>query len=140
MILAKLGNIKVYGDVDYRNKDCPRESAEAVTFVNFVRNEYPIYPGMLITHIRNEGKRRKWQTERDKAEGMTKGAPDFFIPGKPSFLCELKRQDHSLCKISAEQIRYLVIAKQAGSFCCVALGWEAAVQALKDWRNMYTNV
>jgi len=135
MILQKLEGIQIYGDTNYRDKTCPKESAEAVTFVSLVRRDHPKSYGKLITHIRNEGKRRKWQVEQEKAEGLTPGAPDFMIPCTPPFLCELKRQDHSICKISDAQIEYLHTAQGMGAWVCVALGYKAALEAFNDWRG-----
>jgi len=129
MNLKKLSNIKVYGDTKYRNKNCPTESQEQMTFFNMIRSIFPATYGRIAFHQRNESKRSYKQASFHKAEGLTKGVPDIVIPGKATFLCELKRQDHTLCRIGEEQIEYLEAAQKMGSFCCVALGWEAAMGA-----------
>jgi len=64
---------------------------------------------------------------------MTKGASDIVIPGCPSFVCELKRQDHTQSKWQDGQEEYLVSAAKGGSFVCVALGAVAAWEAFKMW-------
>ena len=120
--------LNVYGDVKYRG-DCPSETAEAVTFFAKIRREYPDSYGLIATHIRNEGKRSFHQVARQKAEGMTKGAPDIIIPGLPTFICELKRQDHTKSTWQDGQLEYLKAAHDAGAFVCVALGYKAAYEA-----------
>jgi hypothetical protein len=118
--------LKVYGDVGFRG-DCPSETLEAITFFARIRREYPTTYGKIATHIRNEGKRNWQQVARQKSEGMTKGAPDIIIPIGRSFVCELKRQDHTKSKWQD-----LKAAHDAGAFVCVALGYEAAYQAFLD--------
>jgi hypothetical protein len=126
--------LNVYGDQSYRG-DCPAESAEAITFFGKIRREYPDSYGLIATHIRNEGKRGFHQVARQKAEGMTKGAPDIIIPGCPAFICELKRQDHTKSRFQDGQLEYLEIAQVEGAFVCVALGYKAAYEAFILWKD-----
>lgn len=123
--------LKIYGDTSYRG-DCPSETLEAVTFFARIRREYPTTYGKIATHIRNEGKRNWQQVARQKSEGMTKGAPDIIIPMQKTFVCELKRQDHTKSKWQDGQLEYLKAAHDAGAFVCVALGYEAAYQAFLE--------
>ena len=127
-------SIKVYGDQKHRDKKCPPESAEQITFFNVLRRDYPEL-GAIAIHPRNEGKRSIQQTQRQKAEGMTPGASDIIIPGNPTFVCEMKRQDHTLCKWEPEQISYLQQCQKNGAFVCVALGYKAALEALEQWKK-----
>ena len=127
--------LKVYGDQEYRG-ECPLEEAEQATFFSQVRKAYPDTYGRLALHPKNEGKRRGAQfaqLARDKALGMTKSAPDVVLPGSPTLLIEIKRRDHTKSKWQEGPPEYLQAAQDAGCFVCVALGWEAAWQALKDW-------
>ena len=124
--------LSVYGDMDYRNKKCPTETAEQITFFNVLRREYPEI-GKVALHIRNEGKRTVQQAIRQKAEGMVSGASDIIIPGCPAFVCELKRADHTQSRWQDGQIEYLEACKNNGAFVCVALGHKAALEALKVW-------
>lgn len=126
--------LNVYGDVKYRG-DCPPESAEQITFFSMLRRQYPQTWGKVAIHPRNEGKRRHHQTARHKAEGMTPGAADIIIPGSPAFVCELKRKDHTKSFWQPAQLAYLEAAHEAGAFVCVALGWQAAYEAVKTWNN-----
>ena len=123
--------LKVYGDTSYRG-DCPSETLEAITFFAQLRREYPDTYGLIATHIRNEGKRSWEQVARQKAEGMTKGAPDIIIPTRRAFVCEMKRRDHTKSKWQPMQLEDLKSAHDAGAFVCVALGYDAAYSAFQD--------
>ena len=123
--------IKIYGEVKYRNKKCPPESTEQVTLFGWLRlNGYS-----TAVHPRNEGKRSYGQVNRQKAEGMTPGASDIIIPGNPAFVCELKRKDHTLSRWEPDQIDYLLQCQKDGAFVCVALGHQAAIEAVKAWKK-----
>ena len=124
--------LPVFGDQKYRNKKCPVESAEQITFFNALRRDYPEL-AIIAIHPRNEGKRTAQQTQRQKAEGMTAGASDIIIPTLRPFICELKRQDHTLCHWEPEQLKYMATAQTMGAFVCVALGYKAALEALEVW-------
>jgi hypothetical protein len=124
--------IKVYGDQSYRGF-CASESTEQVTFFSRLRYRYPDSYGMIAIHPRNEGKRHHIQAMRHKSEGMTKGAADIIIPGAPTFVCELKRRDHTQSTWAGGQIDYLLTAQAAGAFVCVALGCDAAWVAFEEW-------
>ena len=74
---------------------------------------------------------------KHQAEGMTKGAADIIIPARVAFVCELKRQDHTLSRWQSGQQEYLEAAQAAGAFACVALGAAAAWQAFEEWLDRY---
>ena len=119
--------LKVYGDTDFRGK-CPLEVAEQMTFFNAIRKtEY----GAIATHIRNEGKRTN--ALRERMEGMTPGASDIIIPARVPLVLEMKRRDHTLCHWQKGQLDYLKAAQDAGAFACVALGFDAAMEAFNEW-------
>ena len=128
--------IPVYGDTSYRNKKCPSEALEQVTFFNRIRKLYPDTYGLLAVHIKNEGKRTAHQAMKDKAEGMTAGASDIIIPGRTSFVCEMKRRDHTLSQWQDGQQEYILAAISAGAFACVALGADAAMEAFEKWISL----
>ena len=127
-------NIKTYGNPDFRGK-CPTESAEQITFFNWLRREYPDV-AIVATHIRNEGRRSHAQTARQKAEGMRSGQADIIIAGAPTFVCELKRADRTQSKWQDDQQEYLIQAASMGAFACVALGHKAAIEAFKEWNTI----
>ncbi len=122
-------DIPIYGDLTYRGK-CPKETLEQVTFFNRLRRDFPDTLGLIAFHVRNEGKRTHLQAAAEKSEGMTTGAADIIIPGAPTFVCELKRRDHTQSELKVEQLAFLRAAQARGSFVCVALGVDAAWEAL----------
>ena len=124
--------LQAYGDKTFRGK-CPTETAEQVTFFARLRRQFPDTWGRIAIHPRNEGKRHYQQTARQKAEGMTPGASDIVIPGNPSFVCELKRRDHTASRWQDGQVEYLEQAHSAGAFVCVAFGCDAAWEAFHEW-------
>ncbi len=119
--------VQVVGDKSFRGA-CPSEIVEQVTFFNRLRKEYPDTLGKIALHIRNEGNRTHNQAARQKAEGMVTGAPDIVIPGNPTILIEMKRRDHTLSRISLEQIEYLKAAKVNGAIVVISLGCDAAYE------------
>ena len=128
-------SIPVYGDQTYRG-DCPPEHVEQASFFAKLRREYPDSYGLIALHPRNEGLAVKGQfqaLQKERIEGMAKGAADIIIPGKRAFVCELKRQDHTKSKWQKGQVEYLEAAANAGAFACVALGAAAAWDAFNDW-------
>lgn len=131
MKLPKTG-IPVYGDPTYRGP-CPNETVEQVTLVSRIRKT-PY--GILLVHVRNEGKRTQYQAMQHKAEGMTRGASDIIIPGSPAFVCELKRRDITKSAWQEGQEDYLLAALDAGAFACVALGCDAAWEAFLEWQSV----
>jgi len=69
----------------------------------------------------------------EKAEGMVTGTPDIIIPGDPTFVCELKRRDHTKSSLQDGQKDYLYAAQEAGGFVCIALGNKAAQEAFGQY-------
>lgn len=132
-------SIKIYGDLSYRDSKCPKESLEQISFVSWVRKNYPNTHGITLFHAKNEAKLVNGQfhaINKDRAMGMSKGCADIHDHGNPSFCMEVKRQDHTLCKISKEQIQYLLAAQSNGAWVCIALGHEAAINAFEDWLQL----
>jgi len=128
----------VFGDTSFRG-NCPKESAEQITFFTQLRKEYPDTLGILALHPKNEEKRSGKQFNqlaRDKAMGLSPGASDVIIP--LGFACEMKRMDHTKSKWQEGQLEYLEAVHNAGGFACVALGWQAAMEAVKAWEQSKT--
>ena len=124
--------IDVYGDKAFRGK-CATESLEQITFFARLRREFPKTWGRIAFHPRNEGVRSMMKVKIEKAEGMVTGTPDIIIPGSPTFVCELKRRDHTKSFIKDEQTEYLYAAQEAGGFVCIALGHKAAQEAFRQY-------
>ena len=49
------------------------------------------------------------------------------------FVCEMKRQDHTKSRWQDGQLEFLEASQKQGAFTCVALGYVAALEAVKDW-------
>lgn len=124
--------LPTWGDPDYRGT-CPRETLEQVTFFRRIREAYPDTLGLIAIHPRNEAKRRHDQTTREKAEGMMPGASDVIIPARVPFVCEIKRRDRTKSTWQDGQVDYLEAAQKQGAYVCVALGADAATEAVDWW-------
>ena len=131
-------DIKVFGDMSFRG-DCAKEDLELITFFNQLRIKYPKLAKVAI-HPDNEG--LVFGTgfnnhTRQKAKGAIRnGAADIIIVGCPSFVCEIKRKDHTKSRWQDGQLDFLQTSQELGAFVCVALGYEAALQALNDWLKL----
>ena len=126
--------LKVYGDQAFRG-DCPTETSEQVAFFAELKRKYPHLHDIAI-HPKNEGKRMKGQFQqlaKDKAMGLNVGSADIIIPASPAFVCELKRKDHTQSKFQTGQAEYLGSCQKLGAVVCVALGYEAAMQAVDEY-------
>jgi hypothetical protein len=123
--------VRIYGEKVKGRQ--PRENAEMITFFNELRTLYPEL-ARLATHIKNEGKRNIHQANKDKAEGLVKGFADIVIVGSPAFVCEMKSKSKT-SKISPEQCEFLIAADKNGAFTCIAYGYKAALEAVKEWKN-----
>lgn len=132
-------NIPVWGEKSYRG-DCPQEYVEQASFFSKLRREYPETWGKIALHPRNEGLKIKGQfsqVQKHSAEGMAVGASDIVIPARVSFVCEVKRVDHSKSHWQSEQIPYLEAVQNAGGYACIALGAKAAWDAFLWWVSTY---
>jgi len=131
-------DIKVFGDMSFRG-DCAKEDLELITFFNQLRIKYPKLAKVAI-HPDNEG--LVFGTgfnnhTRQKAKGAIRnGAADIIICGSPTFVCEMKRKDHTKSRWQDGQLDFLQTSQGLGAFVCVALGYEAALQALNDWLKL----
>ena len=124
--------LRVVGDQSYRNKDCPREEAEQITFFAELRKKHPALWSIAI-HPKNEGRRTAQQANRDRATGsLNKGASDVIIPCCQPIIIEMKRQDHTMSHWEDGQQEYLAYAQTLGARVCVALGWRAAMQFVDE--------
>lgn len=127
--------IPVYGEQSYRGA-CASEGAEMATFFNQLQPHLK----RIALHIRNEGARHHAQMAKQRAEGgFVTGAADIIIPGVPTFVCEMKRQDHTQSKWQKGQQEYLLACKEQGAFVCVALGYQSALEAVKEWESFAKN-
>lgn len=132
-LIASYG-IEVVGDITFRGK-CAVEDADLITFRNELERLYPQYAAVML-HPKNEGARYGWQADADKMKGaLNTGASDIIVPGFPTLVIELKRQDRTLSDITVNQLEYLQACQQNGCWCCVALGWRAALEFVHQWHE-----
>lgn len=124
-------DIHIYGDKAFRGM-CPEERYEITTFFQELRLRHPNL-AKTACHIRNEGKRSRWETYNHKRQGMVPGIADIVIGGIPTCFIELKRRDHSQSTLSTKQLECLRAAKEQGCFVAIALGAEAAMRAVDRW-------
>lgn len=127
--------LQTYGDTSYRG-DCPNEDAELITFFNELKRLYPDLARIAI-HPDNEGLvlgTGHHHHIKQKAKGaIKKGAADIVICGNPTFVCEMKRQDYTKSRWQDGQLEFLEYSLKNGAFVCIALGYESALEAVKDW-------
>lgn len=122
--------IKVYGDLNHRDKKCKIERKEQETIVNQVRKKYP---DLVFTSVKNESKRNRDQVDNDKAMGLLSGVSDLVFFGNPTLCLEVKRKDHTTSEWQPMQQPFLIQASKQGAMACVCFGWEAGMQAIEDW-------
>lgn len=127
-----VAGIKIYGDVNFRDKDCRIEIDEQKEFFGDLKEWHRDFYEIAI-HPKNEGKRSRRAATFDQSMGsLNTGASDIIIPARFAFVCEMKRADHTCSSITTDQLRYLRAAKELGAFTCIALGNKGARLALND--------
>ena len=84
------------------------ESQETIGFVNWFRFNFP---GIIIFHIPNEGKRSIMMNKRLVAEGMIPGIPDLCVPQWNVFV-EMKRENGRLSQVQKTTIKKLEASGQ----------------------------
>ena len=124
--------IKTYGDPTYRG-DCPKEDADLITAVNWLRRTYPDTLGALTLHIENEGKRTMAQAQMAKAKGLNAGAADLILVCSPPMVLEMKRQDHTKSSWQKGQQEFMLAAQQHGAFVGLCLGAEGVKKAVAEY-------
>lgn len=122
--------IKVYGTV--QKGLCPDENTECQTIVNQTKKRSP---EVMILHIANEGSRTKAQMDFAYSMGFIKGASDYLLVGNPMGFLEVKRKNYSH-KLTKEQEAFLIKAQEQGAVVGMALGWEAGLEFIEDWKKL----
>ena len=126
---------EVFGDRTFRGKTVS-EDAIQISFVAWVRYNYPSIAPLLM-HPKNEGKRTPQQVVHEKKMGgITTGASDVIILGAPSFVLEIKCDDHTKSKWQKGQVDFLNDASSNGCFAAVALGLAACKEAFIAWYSL----
>lgn len=103
----------------------PSEHLEQCRFVSWFRQTYR---GVLIFAIPNGESRSRSAGTRLKAEGVTPGIPDLFVPDWRLWI-EMKRtKGGSVSPAQREMMEYL---SECGYKCIVARGWEDAKRKIQ---------
>lgn len=105
----------------------PSEHIEQVHVVAWFRRTFP---GVELWAIPNGGERRKAEAARLKAEGVTAGVPDLFIPAWRLWV-EMKRQKGG--KVSKEQKEKAEYLKSVGYHVEVCRGAAEAIEFISKW-------
>ena len=103
-----------------RTRSLPSEHSEQVGLINWFRGRFP---GVLIFAIPNGEKRALSVAKRLKAEGVTRGVPDLYIPAWNLWI-EMKRQKGG--RLSPEQKQVIDYLKGIGHTVVVGRGAEDA--------------
>lgn len=105
------------------------EHEEQVQFVQWFRRKYaPI----RIFAIPNGGYRSRATAARLKAEGVSRGVPDLFIP-EWNLWIEMKRAKGG--KLSPDQVNWIKYLKDLGNTVHVAYGAYDAMQFVDDFAD-----
>jgi hypothetical protein len=108
----------------------PTEHEEQRELVRWFRQTWP---GVRIFAIPNGGARSKATAGRLKAEGVSSGVPDLFIPAW-SLWVEMKRSKGG--SLSAEQKDWIAYLESVG-FCCIV--GKGAGHAKEQISAFFTN-
>lgn len=105
----------------------PSEHEEQCLFVQWVRRTFP---SVRIFAIPNGGKRSLSVACRLKAEGVSRGVPDLFIPAWRLFI-EMKRSNGG--SLSADQKDWKKYLEEHEYTVFVCHGFEAARKEVEEW-------
>ena len=103
----------------------PSEHAEQVTFVQWFRRQYP---SAWIFAVPNGGDRNPIVAGKLKAEGVSRGVPDLYIPAWRLWI-EMKRQKGG--RLSAEQREWIAYLGSIGDTVIVGHGAQDAIDQVQ---------
>ena len=109
----------------------PSEHLEQVRLVSWFRRTYP---GIRIFAIPNGGGRSMAQGSALKAEGVSPGVPDLFVP-EWSLWVEMKRQKGGT--VSPDQKDWIAYLERIGHQCIVGRGFEDAQRQIQNYQIKY---
>lgn len=106
----------------------PTESMEQCRFVSYFRK---VYTGVMIFAVPNGGHRGKVTAMRLKAEGVTRGVPDLYIPEWRLWI-EMKRQKGG--RLSKEQVEVMsYLTDRCKDSAIVACGFDDAINKVNEF-------
>ena len=111
----------------------PTEHEEQREFVRWFRLQYP---GVRIFATPNGGSRNPATAGRLKAEGVSKGVPDLYVPAWKMWI-EMKRTKGGA--LSADQKDWIAYLHEIGDTALVTKGCEDAVKQVIEFfsRNRF---
>ena len=117
---------------------CLTESEEQRILFQWRALQLHAHPDLrLLFHVPNEGRRSYATGARMKAEGMTKGVPDLWLPvargAYHGLVIELKRRDRSRSRISPEQRKWISDMTEQGWCAAVCYGAEDAIDLISRY-------
>lgn len=112
---------------DYTPAPIPTEHEEQVAFVTWFRHTYP---EIRIIAIPNGQERHHIVAKNLKAEGVSPGVPDLFVPEWHLWI-EMKRRKGG--RLSEEQKDWIAYLERAGDTCIVAYGAVDAIAKVKEF-------
>ena len=107
----------------------PSEHLEQVRFVAWFRKTYPQH---WVFAIPNGGDRNRITAAKLKAEGVSRGVPDLFVPSMRLWV-EMKRQKGG--SLSADQKEWRDYLKEQGYLWIRGNGFEDAKQQVIELTN-----
>lgn len=122
MIIPVIGK-KVY------KEDVKSEHLEQVQFIQWIKRNHP---GHRIFAIPNGGTRSKAVGAKLKAEGVSRGVPDLFIPSLKLFI-EMKKTKGSTT--SPEQMAWIGYLRSVGYHAEICKGKDEAIKVVENVIN-----
>ena len=112
-------------------KDCkqPSEHAEQAAFVQWFRLQFP---AVRIIAIPNGGARNRVVGMKLKAEGVSAGVPDLFVPAWHLWI-EMKRKHGG--RLSPVQVDWISYLTDCGDTVIVGRGAEDAIRQVNAWHD-----
>lgn len=107
----------------------PSEHEEQCLFISLFRKTFP---SVRIIAIPNGGWRDIRTAARLKAEGVSAGVPDLFIPAWRLWI-EMKRRKHGT--VSTAQKDWIKYLKEIGYEVFVCYGADEAYKVVTEWRE-----
>jgi hypothetical protein len=117
------------GDPILSKNDTPTEHVEQREFVSWFRKTHK---GVRIFAVPNGGARNITTAARLKAEGVTSGVPDLFIPAWLMWI-EMKRQKGGV--VSPDQTDWIAYLRGVGHLVIVSKGAEDAKNQIMGFKN-----
>ena len=108
----------------------PTEHEEQRTFIQWFRRKFP---DVRIFAIPNGGARSPSVACRLKAEGVSRGVPDLFIPAWRLFI-EMKRVKGGV--VSEDQYSWKEYLEANGYRVVICAGCEAAQKEVDEWQAL----